>query len=171
MQHDVVMRVSDLMTRDVASVQPRTSLHEAAELMRSRDCGAVPVLDDGGRAIGILTDRDIMIAALETNRPLADMRASDAMTRPAITVHEDERLSHAESLMCRYQIRRLPVVNNEGRVLGILALGDLARVAGRDPERTEAGREAVAATLAAISSPPPGPSHPPPDSEPRSSPL
>lgn len=165
-QLDVVMRVSELMTRRVAWVPREASLLAAAARMREADCGALPVLDPTGRVAGIVTDRDIVLAALEQNRPLADMHVTDAMTRPAVTIHDDERLAHAESLMSRFQIRRLPVANHEGRLLGMLSLGDLARVAGRVASRHEAGREAVAATLAAISAPPPGPSRPPPAKEP-----
>ena len=165
MNKDVALRICDLMTREVASARPEASLYAVADLMRDRDCGAVPVVDEAGSPVGIVTDRDIVLAAVEQNRPLAEMRARDAMTRPVVTIHEHERLSHAESLMCRYQIRRLAVVNNEGRLLGMLSLGDLARLAGRDPDRSEMGREAIAATLAAISAPAPGPSLPPPGRE------
>jgi CBS domain-containing protein len=151
----MVMKVHELMTRNVATCTSRDSLAHAAQLMWDRDCGVVPVVDAHGCAVGILTDRDVCMAAWTKGRPLSALRVEDAAAHLLYTIGEDDPIEVAEARMRAYQVRRLPVVGADGRLLGILSLNDLARHIRRVPGPPYAGLggESIALTLAVISRP------------------
>src|SRR5262245_43797649 len=107
------MRVSDVMSRNVASVRATDSVAQAARLMWECDCGTVPVLDDGERVIAMITDRDICMAALMQDRRPSDIAVSDAMSRALHVCRAADDISMAEQLMRANQIRRLPVVDEQ----------------------------------------------------------
>lgn len=121
------MRVEEVMTKDPVSCRRADTLDRAARVMWDRDCGFVPIVDDGGRVIGALTDRDAVMAAYTRGARLADVCVSTAMATPVVTCGRHDDIEYAESLMQRYQIRRLPVVDGDGRLIGLLSLDDLAR--------------------------------------------
>jgi CBS domain-containing protein len=150
------MKTSDLMSTGVASCGPDDNLQRAAQLMWDNDCGIVPVLDEQGRVVGVITDRDICMAAYTRGQPLWQIPVSSAMARQVFSVRDEDGLETAEALMQRIQIRRLPVVDGDGRLKGILSLNDLARHARPGARRRSDGLsgDLVVKTLAAICAPP-----------------
>jgi CBS domain-containing protein len=146
------MRIQELMTKPVATCSQDDSLNIAARLMWEHDCGSVPVLGDDGKVVGILTDRDICMAAYTQGRPLSAIRAATAMAREVYSCHADEAIEAAEELMADKHIRRLPVVDAEDRPVGVLSLNDLARSVTTAGENDGAQR-GVVRTLAAICEP------------------
>jgi CBS domain-containing protein len=148
-----MIRVRDLMTRDVATCGHRDSLALAAQLMWDCDCGIVPVVDESGRVVGVVTDRDICMAGWFKNRPLSELRVEDAASHALYAVAEDDPIEVAEVRMRAHQVRRLPVVDAGGRLLGILSLNDLARRLHLVPTSPQEGlaSKSIALTLAVIS--------------------
>ena len=119
-------KVRDLMTRDVRTVTPETPIVEAAALLRAFDIGSVPVCRDR-KVVGILTDRDIAIRVTAQKRDPTVVTAGDVMTPNPVTCSEDGDLSDAERIMRDEQVRRLPVVDSNGLLVGYLALAKIAR--------------------------------------------
>lgn len=151
---EVVMKVSELMTRDVRVCRADESLAHAAELMWEHDCGIVPVVDDARRVEGVVTDRDICMAALHNGRPLHELLVTQAMARKPVFLTEDDDVTEAHELMRRARVRRLPVIDVQERLVGILSIQDLARAATGE-RRIFAGRSLrrLAATFAQVSRP------------------
>jgi CBS domain-containing protein len=121
------MKVTEMMTRDVRTCFATDSLNRAAQIMWDGDCGCVPVVDEQRKLVGIITDRDVCMAAYTQGRPLAEMNVASAASRDVVVAREDDTLLHAEILMHDAQVRRLPVLDAEGHVVGILSISDLAR--------------------------------------------
>ena len=145
------MKVSDLMTQQVATVRSNDSAATAARLMWDCDCGSLPVLDEGNQVSAIVTDRDICMAGLFQDRSLGAIPISQAMSKSIHFCGPDDSVSSAEQIMRAYQIRRLPVLDGERRLLGILSLADIVRATERDKGRKkEMIPEEVTATLADI---------------------
>lgn len=136
------MRVSELMTRDVRIANPNETIQEAARMMAEIDAGAIPV-GDNDRLVGMLTDRDIAVRAVAEGRG-PDTKVGDVMTNDVKYCFEDEDTDHVCRNLGDQQIRRIPVVDRNKRLVGILSLGDLA---------LEGGNGAAGETLAAISRP------------------
>jgi len=151
------MRVEQLMTRNVASCRLGDSLNCAARLMWEHDCGCVPIADGRGKVVGIVTDRDVCMAAYTQGKALGDIPVTVAMTPAVVTCAPDESVEDAEAQMGENRIRRLPVVQ-DGQLVGILSLNDVA-LAAKDGRRSKDRISAVdvARTLATISEhrPPP----------------
>ena len=150
------MKVQELMTREVGACRAFDAADQGAKIMWERDCGAVPVLDQEGAVVAMLTDRDLCMAAMLQGRGLSEIRVSSAMSKGLWSCRPDDDLSHAEEVMRAHKVRRLPVVDAQGKLLGILSLSDLAR-ASMDVEAGGPGKRAVkpsevGATLGAISS-------------------
>lgn len=118
------MHVRDVMTAQVATATPRTTIAEAARTMASVETGAVPVTEDG-KVIGLVTDRDIVIRAVAEARSF-DTPLSEVMTEGVETCREDDNVADAAAKMGAKQIRRLVVLNESGGLAGILSLGDIA---------------------------------------------
>jgi CBS domain-containing protein len=138
------MKVSRLMTRDVEVLDPDDTLKDAAEKMGAADCGCLPVVD-GDNLVGILTDRDITIRGVAEGREPAATRVREVMTRDVLFCFEDQDVVEAAKIMAENQIRRLVVVDREGRLAGIVALGDFALI--------EEARPAASRLLEKISEP------------------
>jgi CBS domain-containing protein len=134
MLEDLTMNVNQLMQRRVETVLSNHGLDQAAARMRDRDCGCVVVIDQAGSPVGVLTDRDICLAALRSGRPIAEMRARDAMSDRLFTCRGEDTVAEAERAMALHQVRRLPVVDAHGRLIGVLALDDVAREACREQD-------------------------------------
>ncbi|HLY09504.1 MAG TPA: CBS domain-containing protein [Planctomycetota bacterium] len=117
--------IRDIMTRDVESAEPDMTVRDAARLMRARNIGSLPVCE-GGKVIGMVTDRDITIRAVADGRDPASTRVDELMSRQVVSVREDSPLGEAERLMHDQQLRRLPVVNGAGELVGYLALAKIA---------------------------------------------
>ncbi len=122
----------DVMTRNVKTLTREDSVQRAAELMRDENCGIVPVVDGEGRLLGVLTDRDIVVRALAQQNTAA--RVADVMTDEISAVTEDEPLTTVLDLMGRKQVRRVPVVDRDDRLLGIIAMADIANRADYDED-------------------------------------
>jgi CBS domain-containing protein len=127
------MTVNDLMTADPAVCTRDSKLTDVARLMVQCDCGEIPVVDNrqAMRPIGVVTDRDIVCRVVADERIPAETTAGDCMTSPVVTVTIDTDLDACCDLMEEKQIRRVPVVDERGRLRGILAQSDIARKANR----------------------------------------
>ena len=121
--------VRSIMTDAVHACSPDEPLHVAARHMWEHDCGAVPVLSSDGKLAGIVTDRDICMAAYTKGLPLHAIPTRDAMARHVHACGPDDTLERAANLMADAQVRRLPVVDAEQRLVGIVSLADIARYA------------------------------------------
>jgi CBS domain-containing protein len=113
------------MTREPTTVEPSATLGEVATLMKQHDCGSIPVVD-GGRLVGIVTDRDIVIRGIAAGTDPKTQRVSKVMSADPVTIGPDEDVSAAEKLMADRQIRRLPVVE-KGKLVGIIVTAQVAR--------------------------------------------
>jgi CBS domain-containing protein len=118
------MNVSEVMTVQVVTATPRTSVTEVAQTMAKVESGAVPVVDDG-KVVGLITDRDIVIRVVAEGLGL-DTPVSEVMTEGVETCREDDNVADAAAKMGSKQIRRLVVLNESGKLAGILSLGDIA---------------------------------------------
>lgn len=139
------MLVRELMSSVVYSCRPQDSLDEAANLLWEHDCGALPVLDAEGHPGGMLTDRDICMCAYTTGKPLSRLRVADAMSRRIVVCRDEENLVAAARTMADNAVRRLPVVDANGVICGLLSLNDLSLAAEEDPA---IGREALRVLMA-----------------------
>lgn len=148
------MRVRELMTQPVYSCSIHDRANSAAQIMWEHDCGVVPVVDANKRVVGVVTDRDLCMAAHFQNRPLTDIPIAGVMAQEICTCLADDDVVQAERLMADKQIHRLPVVGDDGSLIGILSLADVARQTRNTTSRQR--DEAVthlANTLTAISEP------------------
>lgn len=121
------MRIADIMSRDVTVARPDTTIRDAAETMARIDSGALPVCD-GRRLLGMLTDRDIVVRGLAKGLG-ADSSVSQVMTEGVEYCFEDDDLVEVGDKMAASQIRRIPVLDRDHNLVGIVSLGDLAREA------------------------------------------
>jgi len=148
------MKVSELMTRDVVSCKMDHPLSCSAKIMWDHDCGCVPIVDDEQRVVGMITDRDICMGALSRGQPLHEIHVGHAATTSVICVPQDASLETAEALMRKHQIRRLPVVDRESKLVGIVSMNDIARHMEATTTRSNAlSGDLIAQTLAAIGAP------------------
>ena len=143
------MKIRDLMTRTVHTCHADATLAEAAGLMWRHDFGFLPVVDASGRLVGAVTDRDLCMAAYTQGVPLSGSRVSTAMSRGILCCTADEDVREVEEAMSRRQVRRVPVVDAAGRVVGVVSLNDLAVHAADVRDNDE--KVALAETLGAIS--------------------
>jgi CBS domain-containing protein len=125
----MAQKVSDVMTTRPRCANASTSVGQVAELMASEDVGAVPILDDDNKLVGIVTDRDIVVRAIALGKDPRGMAVRDISTTDPITIGVDDRLSDGLSLMADRQIRRLLVVDEDGAIVGMVAQADVALVA------------------------------------------
>jgi CBS domain-containing protein len=131
MHHD--KHVRDLMTESPRTIEPSTTIVEAARLMRDEDIGPLPIVE-GDRLQGILTDRDIVLRVVAEGKDPSRATAGEIASRELVTVDPQQGLDEAMRLMEEHQVRRLPVCEEDGRLVGILAQADIARHVG--DERT-----------------------------------
>lgn len=136
--------VTSVMTANPACCGKDTPLRQVAQMMIDNDCGMIPVVDDGGKPIGTVTDRDIAIRIVACGKDTSSACAADAMSSPIKTVSSSTSLNDATCVMEGEKIRRLVVVDADGKLAGVAALADLA-LAGKD--------EATAQVLKEVSEP------------------
>jgi CBS domain-containing protein len=136
------MKIADAMTRDVRLANPDQSIREAAQMMAELDAGALPV-GDKDRLVGMITDRDIAIRAVAKGKS-PDTRIGDVMTDDIKYCFDDDEIEDIARSMADIQVRRLPVVNRDKRLVGIIAIGDIA---------ARADTEAIGEAVAGISDP------------------
>lgn len=125
------MTVSRVMTENPACCTPNSSLTEVARLMVDHDCGEIPVVEDmiTRKLAGVITDRDIATRIVAAGKNSADAKASDCMTTPCVSVAADASLESCCEVMESNKIRRVPVVDDKGGVIGIVSLADIVRSA------------------------------------------
>jgi CBS domain-containing protein len=126
------MKVEEICTREPKSCTPETSAAEAADLMYETDCGALPVVDESGRVIGIVTDRDLSLALALTGRAATDLPVRTLLHPTLHTCRASDEVRDALRTMRLYKIRRLPVVDGAGVLRGMLSFSDLVRAARPD---------------------------------------
>ncbi len=151
----VTMQVQELMNRDVAACRSDQGLEAAARIMWEHDCGVVPIVDDLERVIGLVTDRDICMAAYTQGRRLSEITVASVMSKRVHTCSATDSIEHAELLMREHRVRRLPVTDGAGRLRGLLSLSDLARhlhLIGT-PATRGLDAQGVSLTLEAVSQP------------------
>jgi CBS domain-containing protein len=134
------MQVRQVMTPRVEVARPESTLQEVAQKMKSLDVGPIPICN-GEKLVGMLTDRDITVRAVAEGRDPANTRAQDVMTEEVLYCFEDDDVQQATEIMRRAQIRRLPVVTRDKRLVGIVSLGDLALERGSQDEAADALEE------------------------------
>ena len=142
------MKIRDIMTEPVITCSPDTNLAAAAALMWNEDCGVLPVVEDGKLA-GILTDRDICIALGTRSVRALEISVRDVAAKDVETCAPDSEVHTAMHTMRRAKVRRLPVVDDEGHLMGLIGLNDIILAA--DPNGGLAGYEEVINTFKAVS--------------------
>ncbi|MHB8076963.1 MAG: CBS domain-containing protein [Desulfosporosinus fructosivorans] len=118
------MKVRDIMTSSVDWVTPDTTVVKVAQLMKKDDVGSIPICQDNN-LIGIITDRDIVLKVVAAGGNTNNVSCKDIMSKDIISVTADQDVHEAANMMSKYQVRRLPVIEN-GKLVGIVAIGDLA---------------------------------------------
>jgi predicted transcriptional regulator len=129
------------------------SLNEAARLMWEHDCGSVPVVDGDGKVAGIVTDRDICMAAYTQGERLTSIPVTTAMAKSVVCCHADDEVESAESVMGEQQVRRLPVVDAENHPVGLLSLNDVAQEIARSRAPAGGLQRSFVSTVGAICRP------------------
>jgi CBS domain-containing protein len=140
------MKVKDIMTTDVRTCAPDTTVAEAAHLMWEGDCGILPVVDDG-ELVGVVTDRDMYVALATQNARASHLRVGAVATTKLATCAAEDDIQAALGTMRLARVRRLPVVGFAGTVMGILSMNDILLAAGTGKD---VGNEEVVETLQAI---------------------
>ena len=144
------MKVQDVMTYDVQSCRPETNLAEAAMQMWRGDFGILPVVADGHKVVGVITDRDICMATATKHRDAANIRVKEVMSGKVYGCSPDTDIREALKIMSEKQVRRLPIIDAYDRTLaGILSMNDIALKA-QNIRRAELSEQDVANTLKAI---------------------
>ncbi|HWQ00555.1 MAG TPA: CBS domain-containing protein [Gaiellaceae bacterium] len=121
-------KVQQVMTSQPQSVRRTTTVRSAAEIMEREDVGSLPVVEDGGVLMGIVTDRDIVVRVVAAGRNVDEVSVGEILTEHPVLVFPDESLDHAMELMAKHQIRRLPVVYDT-QLVGMLTQADIAQEA------------------------------------------
>ena len=147
------MKVRDLMSQPVRTCHRDQTVNAAAQIMWERDCGIVPIVGEDERLVGVITDRDICMAAFFQNRPLSEIRIGEVMAATISTCRPDDEVIDAEHLMSQRQVHRLPVVNEIGSPVGLLSLADVARRVHTSAGSKKNGVTDLAETIAAICEP------------------
>ena len=147
------MRARDLMTSPTITCHVNDPLFVAAARMWDADIGVLPVVNDDGKVTGMITDRDICMAAYTQGHSLDSLLVNSAMGRHVITAGPDANLNEVEELMAKHQVRRIPIVDDDGKPLGIISLNDLAIESVQPDSAMNHGPSKLAHTLAAICQP------------------
>lgn len=129
------MTCAEVMTPSPTACQPQHTVIEAAELMRREDCGLVPVVSEKGKLIGVLTDRDIVVKAVAEGRDPRNTAVSEVMSTDVVTCLPHETIEAVMEQMATRQVRRIPIVERDGSLVGIVAQADIATRTG-SPEET-----------------------------------
>jgi CBS domain-containing protein len=147
------MKVKSVMTTDVQACRPEDSLSVAALIMWNRDCGVVPVVDHEGRVAGVITDRDICMAAATNGRLASDIRVGETISGAVYFVAPEESVQNAIDLMRERKVRRVPVVDGEGKLVGILSVGDIARHSDKGKSKKHVSNRETMKLVKSISEP------------------
>jgi CBS domain-containing protein len=124
------MKIKDIMTSEPATCSPTTNLAAAARLMLDADCGILPVVDDHGKLVGVVTDRDMYIALATRNTLASQITVGDVARNQVFTCGPDDDVQVALATMKEHRVRRLPVEGFGGTVAGIVSMNDIVLAAG-----------------------------------------
>jgi CBS domain-containing protein len=122
-----VPQIRELMTSNPRTVQPDATAADAAKLMRDEDTGIAPIAEGDGRLVGVVTDRDIAIRVVAEGKDATTTKVSDVASQNLVTIDPQQDLDEVLRLMAKHQVRRLPVVEEDGKLVGIVAQADVAR--------------------------------------------
>ena len=145
------MKVQNIMTRDVETCAPESDLGAAATIMWKRDCGSVPVVDGEGKVIGMITDRDICMAVATRNKLASAIKVGEVISGRVYACAPDDRIEDALETMQSAQLRRLPVVDDDGKLHGILSINDVLLHSKRGRSKKHVAHRDVMATLKVLS--------------------
>jgi CBS domain-containing protein len=126
----MAMTVNEVMTHDPRTLTPDSTVEEAARLMRDDDVGSLPLVE-GSKCVGTVTDRDIVLRVVAESRPF-DTKVGEIAAKELVTVDPQQSVEDAMRLMAEHQVRRLPVCEEDGRLVGIVAQADVARSASEE---------------------------------------
>jgi CBS domain-containing protein len=131
------MKCKEIMTEDPVCCLPGDTVDQAAQLMKDDDVGSIPVIADQKtkRLLGIITDRDLAIKVVAPAREISAVKVEEVMTNDPVTCHADDDLNEAVDAMEMHQVRRIPVVDDNNRIIGIIAQADIA-IRVREPATT-----------------------------------
>jgi CBS domain-containing protein len=119
------MTITEIMTTDVRTCTPDTDLNLVAQIMLEEDCGLVPVVDRSGKTVGVVTDRDACMAVASHRRTLAHISAGEAMSHPVFGCFTEDTAKAALDTMAKHRVRRLPVLDHQGHLQGIVSMNDI----------------------------------------------
>ncbi|MDT4898299.1 MAG: hypothetical protein QOH25_3376 [Acidobacteriota bacterium] len=145
------MKVQDIMTADVETCGADSDLGAAATIMWRRDCGSVPVVDGEGKVVGMITDRDICMAVATRNKLASAIKVGEVISGRVYACSPDDRIEDALETMQSAQLRRLPVVDDDGRLHGILSINDVLLHSRRGRSKKHVAHRDVIATLKILS--------------------
>src|SRR5262245_6269467 len=129
------MKIEDVMTRRVVAARADTDLSHVARLMWDNDCGSVPVVDAEDKVVGIVTDRDLCMSANFSGRALRELRAASCMAAAVVTCRPDDAPHAVARVMGAKKVRRVPVIDEGGRLIGLVSVGDLLSAAAAAPAK------------------------------------
>lgn len=138
------MKVKECMCTKVACVTPEDTISNIAKVMQTNHVGCVPVCQNSQQICGIITDRDIVLRAVATGKNLSQTMASEIMTTNPCTCKQEDDMQNAQNKMAQNQIRRLPVIDEQNRVIGMLTFGDLTN------QQQEIGEQQVYQTIQGV---------------------
>ena len=145
------MKIQDIMSHPLVTAPANSTADLVARLMYEFDCGIVPIVGDDGRLAGVITDRDICMAAYTQGKPLSAIPVISAMAKEVVACHTGDAIESAERLMRENRIRRIPVLDQDARPVGLVSMNDIARLAAH-AKKSGVDRELVE-TLAAVCQP------------------
>lgn len=119
------MKVSELMTKNPATAMPSSGLSEVAKMMRDCDCGAIPIVEND-KVVGVITDRDITIRVIADNKNPQDVKVGDVMSKQIVTARVGDDVREVANMMEKHKVRRVPVVDEQGKCVGIVSQADIA---------------------------------------------
>ncbi|HXV69187.1 MAG TPA: CBS domain-containing protein [Nitrospira sp.] len=145
------MKIENIMTRDVQCCGPDANLATAAKMMWDSDCGALPILNVQGQVMGMITDRDICMGTATKNKPASEITVWETSSGKAYTCRGTDDVHTALGIMKRERVRRLPVVDEDGVLQGIVAMNDFVLATGKGKKAADLSCEDVMRTMKAIS--------------------
>ena len=121
------MKVKECMCKEVECLNSNSTIKDCAKLMSEKNIGCVPVCDENKNIVGLVTDRDVILRSIACDKDVNSTPLSEIMTTNICSCKEEDEISNAEKIMCENQIRRLPVTDEDGRIVGIISLANLCK--------------------------------------------
>ncbi len=126
------MKVEKVMTKDIGCCRPEDDLSKAAEIMRQKDCGVIPVIDEENKLDAMITDRDICFAAADKKQKISQIKVGEAAAAKIISCAADDKVEDALKKMRKHQLKRLPVTGKNSEIVGMLSVSDILISARKD---------------------------------------